>query len=118
MTGDDHRVQIGGNARISGSQIASGQNVSQTQNLGGAPESPPVQQAIARVAELLDRHSGELPDAHRARRDLDDIRQETAEADPDRDRVTDALNRLGARVAGIAVIAEAVRELTGLLIGD
>lgn len=118
MTGDDHRVQIGGNARVSGSQIASGQNVEQTQHFDGVQDGSPVEQAIDRVAELLERHSAELPDAHRAHRDLDDIRQEVSENDPDPDRIAHALDRLAARVAGIAAIAAAVRELASLLTGN
>lgn len=113
MMAEDRRIQIGGSASVSGSQIASGDNVTQTQHLGGEPS--PLDQAIARVAELLDRHAAELPEAGRARRDLGDIQDEAAEEDPDRDRMADALGRLGGRVGGIAVLAQAVRELAAQL---
>ncbi|WP_119726973.1 DUF5955 family protein [Thermomonospora amylolytica] len=117
MAGEDHRVQIGGNANISGSQIASGRNVHQTQHVEQGGDVSAVEQAIARIAELLERHRAEIDEPHRARRDLEDIQEEVAEAEPDRERVAHALQRLGTRVAGIAVLAQAVADLAALLPG-
>ncbi|WP_116022168.1 DUF5955 family protein [Thermomonospora umbrina] len=117
MSGDDRSFKMGGNARISNSQIALGDNVEQVQNTGGERGADGVHLAIARVAELLDRHADELADVRRARRDLDDIRDEVEDPDPDRDRMRDALDRLGSRVAAVVVVTEAVRELSAVLMG-
>mgnify|MGYP001158988672 CR=1 FL=1 len=118
MSGDDYRIQIGGEASIVGSQIASGRNVHQIRNdAERSDDVSKIEQAIDRVAELLERHRDQIPESHRARRDLEDIRQEVAEAEPDRDRISHALQRLGARVTAVAVVAQAVADLSALVTG-
>ncbi|MEV5570996.1 DUF5955 family protein [Spirillospora sp. NPDC052269] len=111
--GDDRGVRIGGNARVSG-QISTGDNSVQIQNAtGGADEG--TASAIGRVADLIDAHEADLPEAARARRDLADIREESETDDPDGDRVSGALERLTRRVGGVAALAEAVHALAGRL---
>ncbi|TDC61431.1 hypothetical protein E1200_28885 [Actinomadura sp. GC306] len=111
MTGQGERgVTIGGNANVSG-QIATGDNVTQNQQINAGPAAD-LAEALANVERLLEAHTAELAEPGRARRDLADIREE-AEAgdDADPERMEGALARLGRRVAGVAVLTEAVRQL-------
>ncbi|WP_395110646.1 DUF5955 family protein [Actinomadura sp. SCN-SB] len=105
----DRGIVIGGHAHVSG-QVAAGAEVTQNQQIN---TTAPTEAAAAldRVRRLLDEHAAQVPEANRARRDLDDIRRELEEEDTDEERVTGALERLGRRVAGVAVLAEAVRQL-------
>ncbi|GAA2156276.1 DUF5955 family protein [Actinomadura napierensis] len=105
----DRGISIGGHANVSG-QVATGDNVTQNQQIAGAAGSD-VTEALARVEALLERHAAELPEAARARRDLADVHEEAQEDDPDPERMGGALARLGRRVAGVAALAEAVRAL-------
>jgi hypothetical protein len=109
----DRGISIGGSAQVSG-QIATGDNVTQNQQVNAAPPAA-VTEALALVERLLDAHAAELPDPDRARRDLADIREETESADPDPERTGSALERLGRRVGGVAALAEGVRQLTTAL---
>ncbi|MFI6514762.1 DUF5955 family protein [Spirillospora sp. NPDC050679] len=109
----DRGISIGGNASVSG-QVATGDNVTQTQHQGGAAESGALT-GLARVERLLDEHADRVPEAGRARRDLADIREELEGDDPDPERMEGALGRLARRVAGVAVLAEAVQNLAGRL---
>ncbi|MGI5166815.1 DUF5955 family protein [Spirillospora sp. CA-253888] len=109
--GGERGIHIGGN--VSG-QVASGDHVTQIQQRGGAAEPGPLA-ALARVERLLDEHAGGVPEAGRARRDLADVREELEGGDPDPERVEGALGRLARRVAAVAVLTEAVRDLTGRL---
>ncbi|TDE21461.1 hypothetical protein [Actinomadura sp. 6K520] len=110
MTGHGERgVSIGGNANVSG-QIATGDNVTQNQQINAGP-SPDVAEALATVARLLEAHAAELDEPGRARRDLADIREEAESDDADTERMEGALARLGRRVAGVAVLTEAVQRL-------
>lgn len=112
----DRGIIIGGNANVSG-QVASGDHVTQNQQINAAP-SGDVADALARVEQLLEAHAGDVDEPGRARRDLADIREEADSDDPDPERMEGALGRLGRRVAGVAVLAEAVRALgTALGIG-
>ncbi|WP_433142304.1 DUF5955 family protein [Actinomadura nitritigenes] len=106
----DRGISIGGHANVSG-QIATGDNVTQNQQVVGGGAGADVAEALARVERLLDRHAAELPEAARARRDLADVREEAEDGDPDAERMGGALARLGRRVAGVAALAEAVRAL-------
>ncbi|RFU40123.1 hypothetical protein DZF91_18750 [Actinomadura logoneensis] len=108
--GDHRGVRIGGNARVSG-QISTGDHSVQIQ--GGPAAGPPdgTAAALARVAELIDAHEADLPEAARARRDLADVREEAETGDPDTDRMSGALDRLARRVGGVAALAEAVHAL-------
>ncbi|MEV4258146.1 DUF5955 family protein, partial [Spirillospora sp. NPDC049652] len=67
--------------------------------------------ALDRVADLIDEHEADLPEAARARRDLADVREEAEADDPDGDRLSGALDRLARRVGGVAALAEAVHTL-------
>ena len=109
----DRGIRIGGNANVSG-QIASGDNVTQNQQINAGPPDG-VAEALARVEQLLDAHAGDLPEPGRARRDLADVREEAGSDDPDDERMEGALTRLGRRVAGVAALAEAVRALGAAL---
>jgi len=109
----DRGVHISGNANVSG-QIATGDNVTQNQQVNAAP-SADAAAALERVAQLLERHAGELDEPQRARRDLADVREEVEEGDPDPERMEGALQRLGRRVSGVAVLAEAVHQLGAAL---
>lgn len=110
MTGHGERgVSIGGNANVSG-QIATGDNVTQNQQVNAGP-APDVAEALANVERLLAAHAAELDEPGRAGRDLADIREEAESDDPDAERMEGALARLGRRVAGVAVLTEAVQRL-------
>jgi acyl transferase domain-containing protein len=114
----DRGVSIGGNARVSG-QIATGDSVTQNQQInaapGGAADAATVAAALERLARLLEQHAQELDEPQRARRDLADVREEIEEDDPDSERMEGALQRLGRRVGGVAVLAEAVHQLGAAL---
>ncbi|MFA1537700.1 DUF5955 family protein [Actinomadura monticuli] len=113
----DRRITIGGNANVSG-QIASGDNVTQNQQIIASEPDREVRDALARVERLLEAHAGDLDEPGRARRDLADIGEEAESDDPDPERMGGALGRLGRRVAGVAVLAEAVAALgTALGVG-
>ncbi|MFA1550866.1 DUF5955 family protein [Actinomadura chokoriensis] len=109
----DRGIRIGGNANVSG-QVASGDNVTQNQQINAGPSSE-VREALARVERLLDAHAGDVAEPARARRDLVDVREEAESGDPDAERMAGALERLGRRVAGVAALAEAVHGLAGAL---
>ncbi|MER7547173.1 DUF5955 family protein [Actinomadura sp.] len=109
----DRGIRIGGNANVSG-QIATGDNVTQNQQIDAGPPSD-VADALARLERLLEAHAGDLDEPARARRDLADVREEAGSDDPDTERMEGALARLGRRVAGVAVLAEAVRALGAAL---
>ncbi|GAA0568152.1 DUF5955 family protein [Actinomadura livida] len=110
MTGHGERgVSIGGSANVSG-QIATGDNVTQNQQINAGP-APDVAEALANVERLLEAHAAELDEPGRARRDLADIREEAESGDADPERMEGALVRLGRRVAGVAVLTEAVQQL-------
>ncbi|XRQ10883.1 hypothetical protein ACN3XK_08295 [Actinomadura welshii] len=102
-------VSIGGNANVSG-QIATGDNVTQNQQINAAPPAA-VAEALAHVERLLEAHAAGLDEPGRARRDLADVREEVESGDADPERVEGALARLGRRVAGVSVLAEAVQRL-------
>ncbi|MFB4312079.1 hypothetical protein [Actinomadura sp. GTD37] len=109
----DRGIRIGGNATVSG-QVASGDNVTQNQQVDAGP-SREVAEALARVERLLDAHAGEVAEHPRARRDFVDVREEAESGDPDTERMAGGLERLGRRVAGVAVLAEAVHGLAAAL---
>jgi hypothetical protein len=112
----DRGIRIGGNANVSG-QVASGDHVTQNQQIN-AGASREVEEALARVERLLEAHAGDVDEPGRARRDLADVREEADSADPDTERMEGALTRLGRRVTGVAVLAEAVHALgTALGVG-
>ncbi|WP_026414785.1 DUF5955 family protein [Actinomadura oligospora] len=111
--GDDRGVRIGGNARVSG-QISTGDDSVQIQGARSG-EDDGTAGALDRVADLIDAHEADLPEAARARRDLADIREEAEADDPDGDRMSGALERLARRVGGVAALAEAVHVLAGQL---
>ncbi|TDD75078.1 hypothetical protein E1293_28705 [Actinomadura darangshiensis] len=104
-------MYIGGNARITG-QVGMGDKVRQTQNSAPASPEPDL---FDRIAALIHEHAGELPEASRALRDLDDVRAEADAEDGDPERRDNALRRLARRVAPVAAIAEAVRQLVDAL---
>ncbi|NKZ02489.1 hypothetical protein [Actinomadura latina] len=109
----DRGIRIGGNANVSG-QVASGDQVTQNQQINTGPARE-IEEALARVERLLETRAGDLDEPARARRDLADVREEAGSDDPDTERMEGALERLGRRVAGVAVLAEAVRGLAGAL---
>ncbi|WP_067475521.1 hypothetical protein [Actinomadura hibisca] len=111
--GGERGITIGGNANVSG-QVASGDNVTQTQHQGGAAGSAALAE-LTRVERLLDEHADQIPEVGRARRDLADVREELEGDDADTERVEGALGRLGRRVAGVTVLVEAVKNLAGQL---
>ncbi|TDD74566.1 hypothetical protein E1293_29375 [Actinomadura darangshiensis] len=106
----DRGITIGGGASVSG-QVATGDHVTQNQQVNAGPAA----EALARVERLLERHAADLAEPGRARRDLADLREEAESADADPERMRGALERLGRRVGGVAVLAEAVRSLAGAL---
>lgn len=109
----DRGIRIGGNANVSG-QIASGDNVTQNQQINAGP-SREVAAALARVERLLDAHAGDIAEPVRAHRDFADISEEAGADEPDLDRMEGAFARLGRRVAGVAVLTEAVGALGAAL---
>ncbi|MFC5745973.1 hypothetical protein [Actinomadura rugatobispora] len=111
--GGDRGIVIGGSARVSG-QIASGDSVTQNQQVNTTVGTEAAV-ALDRVEQLLDQYGERLPEGARARRDLEDVRRELAETDPDEERIAGAMERLGRRVAGVAVLAEAVGAALGAL---
>jgi hypothetical protein len=113
VTSDDHSVHIGGNATVSG-QVASGDKVTQTQHVTYA--DPQLNDALDRLEQLLDRHAADLAEPDKARRDLADVRAEVAEPEPDKDRISDSVKRLTARVASVGALAEAVRQIAEKLL--
>ncbi|GAA3533179.1 hypothetical protein GCM10022419_010430 [Nonomuraea rosea] len=72
-------------------------------------------QLLDRLERLLGEHEAKLAEPHRAARDVADVRQELAEAEPDRSRVLDALKRLSVRAAEVSVIVEVVSQIRDLL---
>ncbi|NEA24660.1 DUF5955 family protein [Actinomadura bangladeshensis] len=111
----DRGIIIGGNANVSG-QVASGDHVTQNQRIDAAAPGQDIADALARVERLLEAHGADVEEPGRAHRDLADIREEADSGDPDPERVEGALGRLGRRVAGVAVLAEAIHAL-GTAIG-
>ncbi|GAA1578395.1 hypothetical protein GCM10009678_71410 [Actinomadura kijaniata] len=108
---DDYRINITGN--VSG-QVGSGRNVHQTQNVGAA-RADEVTAALDRLEDLLRRHADRLAEADRATRDVEALRRELQEPDPDPEALRDTTGRLARRVAGVTVLVEAVNGLTALL---
>ncbi|GAA1807017.1 vitamin K epoxide reductase family protein [Actinomadura chokoriensis] len=109
----DRTLNISGNVY---GQVASGDHVTQNQQINAAGSGQDVVDALARVERLLEAHAGDLAEPGRARRDLADVQEEAASDEPDPERMEGALGRLGRRVAGVAVLAEAVHAL-GTAIG-
>ncbi|MFS2294791.1 MAG: DUF5955 family protein [Actinomadura sp.] len=109
----DRGISIGGNANVSG-QIATGDNVTQNQQINAGPAGEAAE-TLARVERLLDAHAADLDEPDRARRDLADIREEVESGDADPERVEGALARLGRRVSDVAALTEAVQRLTTVL---
>jgi hypothetical protein len=113
----DRGIIIGGNANVSG-QVASGDHVTQNQRIDAAAPGQDIADALARVERLLEAHGADVEEPGRARRDLADVREEADSADPDTERMEGALTRLGRRVTGVVVLAEAVHALgTALGVG-
>ncbi|RFS83651.1 hypothetical protein D0T12_21775 [Actinomadura spongiicola] len=108
----DRGISIGGNAHVSG-MVATGDNVTQNQQVSVASsgDAAAVLERIERIERLLDQYAAEVPELDRARRDLADVREEAESDDADPERVEGALERLGRRVGGVAVLAEAVGQL-------
>ncbi|TDD27093.1 hypothetical protein E1287_35275 [Actinomadura sp. KC06] len=101
---------------MSPDRVAAGDNVTQNQQINAAGTSREVAEAFARVERLLGDHGADVPELGRARRDLADVQEEAESEDPDPERMEGALERLGRRVGGVAVLADAVRQL-GAVIG-
>ncbi|RKS71151.1 hypothetical protein BZB76_5637 [Actinomadura pelletieri DSM 43383] len=110
----DRSIIIGGHAQVSG-MIATGDNVTQNQQVNIA-SSEELAVALDRIERLLERHATDVPELEGARRDLADVRTEAESGDADTERTEKALRRLGRRVGGVAVLAEAVGQL-GAVIG-
>lgn len=121
MTSDDHSahiggVHIGGNANVSG-PVASGQHFTQTQHIAAPAFPPHLAETFDRLERLLDEHAAELAEPDKALRDLADVKAEAGEPAPDRDRISDSLNRLAHRVAAVAGLAGIVQFLMDQLLG-
>jgi ABC-type transporter Mla subunit MlaD len=113
MTSDDHSVHISGHANVRG-QVGSGEHVTQTQHIAAADSH--LAETFDRLERLLDEHAAELAESDTARRDLADIRAEAGERAPDRDRISDSLNRLAHRVAAVGGLAGIVQFLSDQLL--
>ncbi|MGW0481028.1 hypothetical protein [Nonomuraea sp. NPDC003214] len=106
---DQYGIRIDGGT-VNG-PIAMGPNARATVNHGGSGEASLL---LDRLDRLLAEHEAELAEPARARRDAADVRQELAEAEPDRGRVLDALRRLSARAAEVTAIVEVVAQIQAL----
>jgi hypothetical protein len=99
--------------------VASGDRAQAIQygSAGTPAEHDELRRELAALRELLDRYAAEVDGADKARRDADDIEQEICQAEPDRDRVTDALNRLAKRVSAVGALAVAVNKIREIVFG-
>ncbi|MCK8679490.1 MULTISPECIES: DUF5955 family protein [Streptomyces] len=88
---------------------------------GGAADQdgPTPQEALAALRELLAEHGRELPDADRARArgEVEEVADELAAEEPDRGRLTGALDRLAAALSSVAVLAAAADALRTAMAG-
>ncbi|NUT39142.1 MAG: hypothetical protein HOV86_04065 [Thermoactinospora sp.] len=82
---------------------------------GNSPERAEIAALLDRLERLLAEHAGQVEEPERAARDAGDVRQELAEADPDRSRVLDALRRLSVRAGEVTAIVEVVDRIRELL---
>ena len=83
------------------------------QNIGSMTVG--VRDAVALVDRLLSEHTGDLDEGAQAGHDLAEIREEASSHRPDQRRLTDALKRLGERVASVGALLTAVKDLAGAL---
>ncbi|MFC4113165.1 hypothetical protein [Nonomuraea zeae] len=112
--GTEYGVHISG-GDVSG-PIAMGEHARATvYNVGGAGDTGELGRLLDRLERLLGEHEAELAEPQRAHRDAADVRQELAEAEPDRSRIMDALKRLSVRAAEVSVIVEVVSQIRDLL---
>ncbi|MGW0807351.1 hypothetical protein [Nonomuraea sp. NPDC002799] len=109
--GTEYGMHVSG-GHVSG-PIAMGPDARATVN-NLAPADDPAGRLLERLERLLQEHEADLAEPARARRDAADIRRELAEADPDRSRVLDALQRLSVRAAEVSAIVGVVAQLREL----
>lgn len=85
---------------------------------GEATEGEATAVALAtELRALIEQHAASLDQPERARRDAAEVAEELGlpGEEQDRDRLSDTIKRLAARVASIGVLAEATRKLTDLI---
>ncbi|SEF77026.1 hypothetical protein SAMN05444920_101600 [Nonomuraea solani] len=106
----EYRVDVSG-GEVSGA-IAMGPGARATvNNVGARGEAGPL---LDRLERLLGEHAADLPEAAQAGRDVEDVRRELEQAEPDRSRILDALKRLSVRAAEVSVIVEVVSQIRAL----
>ncbi len=96
-----------GGGNITGGQFAVNVRGDVEQHASSAP--PP--DVLDRLEALLAEHSARLPEGEEAEGDLADVREQLTKDTPDRRRITDALRRLSERVASVAALITAVKEV-------
>jgi hypothetical protein len=100
-----------GGGQVSGGAFAAGNGASATYH-AGADTSLEAVRLLDELVALVERHRAALPGADQVRRDADEVRAELArDGQPDRDRVTAALTRIGARVTAVGAVAAAAQQL-------
>ncbi|GAA4069604.1 hypothetical protein GCM10022248_42430 [Nonomuraea soli] len=80
----------------------------------GSAQGTELAALLDRLEQLLTEHAEQVDEPERARRDAQDVRQELAEADPDRSRILDALRRLSVRAGEVTTIVEVVNQIRDL----
>ncbi|TDE59089.1 hypothetical protein E1295_04085 [Nonomuraea mesophila] len=110
--GDEYGIHVSG-GQVSG-PIAMGSHARAVVVNGGEPAGGQAQELLERLDRLLAAHEADLAEPARARRDAGDVRQELAEAEPDRSRILDALSRLSTRAAQVTPIVEVITQLRAL----
>jgi len=109
---ENQGIYVAGGAHLSinGGAVAAGPHAAAYHQVAAAPAADALQQVDA-VLALIHRHRAALPDADLAVQVALKIRAELTAATPNRDRVTAAMSRLTARVAGVAALATAATGL-------
>jgi hypothetical protein len=106
-------VWIGGNAQVSG-PVAGGRYARAEQY--NAATGDQLRAEMEALRGLLRTHRNAVAEPERVERDLTDLAEEAAQPAPDRDRLTDTINRIGRRVAAVAALAAGVEKLRELVL--
>jgi len=107
---DNDSVQFNG-GNFHGSMAFGSHATANTYNTTGAADTDELRAALADLRRLLAAHGADP----RAGRDVDDIEAEATHADPDPDRIRDALARLAGRVGAVGTLVAAVTRVGELV---
>ncbi|MEV4639066.1 DUF5955 family protein [Actinoplanes sp. NPDC049548] len=109
-----NELHIGGNS-YGPNAVGRGARATQHHVAIGAAVDDQLAGALAALRSLVEEHRDQIPEAARVQKDIDAVEQETADPDPDRDRLRDTLKRIGVRVAAVAPVVSAVNDVRELI---